>query len=264
MLLWRKESGSLIPGLGLSGGLEGAGLPPGEMDSTVTSTEVTILSAVLWRLTGTALVSALLGSKGVPMVSGSLQVSLEGLLQVWVSVQVALRLVVGDWSRAPWVSSLEEAPSDPVRLGSLNGGLVLASHDVAVSIQVALSHLIVHVWHAMLVSLFFVTELSPVSLRSLYHVFTLKSSLEVWVPIKIALTFFVINMFLIHEVISLLPHIFTQVCVIFSLLLAPLAKAWALRVVVWVPKSRSRRDNWLWLSRIGSSGGGSLNFIDEL
>ena len=95
------------------------------MDGTVASTEVTVLSAVLWSLGLARWISTLLGAKFVPMVSGSTNVELEGLLKVSIFVQVALSLVVCDFLSTVWMSSLEETPSEEMLLGSLNWSLIL-------------------------------------------------------------------------------------------------------------------------------------------
>lgn len=58
----------------------------------------------------------------------------------------------------------EETPSEPMLFGGLNWSLVFNWDNIAVPIEVALGHIIVHVWHAVLISLFFMTELLPMLL----------------------------------------------------------------------------------------------------
>lgn len=168
------------------------------------------------------------------MVSGLFNIHLECLLQVWVPVQIASSLVGSNWFGTLWVSSLEETPSEPVILGSLLGCAVWSYDDITVSSEIALSHFIVHVDHAVLVSLLSVSELLPVSLGSFDFV-SCQSLLEIGISIEIALSFLVVNMSLEHIVVTLFLDGVTFVGIILSLFLTLVfVETGAFRIVVWV------------------------------
>jgi len=163
------------------------------MDSSVTSTEVTVESTVLWSRRLAAWISSLLGSEFQPMSFSSLDIESKCLLEINILFQIALSLVVSELLGAVRVSSLEESPSEPVLFGGLNCGLVLNSLNIIISIQIALSHFIIHFSHAVLVSLFFMTELLPMLLCLGNWVSVLESSLQVWVSVQVAFSLVVIN-----------------------------------------------------------------------
>ena len=104
------------------------------------------------------------------------------------------------------MSSLEETPSEPVVLGSLQGCVVSGDDDVAVSIEIACGHIIVHVSYAMLVSLFSTSELYPMSL-GFFDWVACKCSLEIGISIEIAPSLFVINSSSEHEVVTLVLYL---------------------------------------------------------
>ena len=163
------------------------------MDSTVTSTEVTIESTVLWSCRLAAWISSLLGSKFFPVSLSSLDIESECLLEINVLFQIALSLVVSESLGTVRISSLEESPSEVVLLCGLNCCLVLNSFDIIISIEITLSHIIVHIRHAVLVSLFLMTELLPMLLCLGNWVAVLESSLQVWISIQVAISLVVID-----------------------------------------------------------------------
>ena len=163
------------------------------MDSTVTSTEVTIESTVLWSCRLAAWISSLFGSKFFPVSLSSLDIESECLLEINVLFQIALSLVVSESLGTVRVSSLEESPSEEVLFGGFNCCLVLNRLDIIISIEIALSHVVVHIRHAVLVSLFLMTELLPMLLCLGNWVSILESSLQVWISIQVAISLVVIN-----------------------------------------------------------------------
>lgn len=139
-------------------------MPSGFVDSSVTSAKVTVESTVLWSLRLAAWISSLMRSELSPMSLSSIDVQSECLLEIRVFLQIALSLVVSELLGAVWVSSLEVSPSEPVLLSGLICSLVLNCLDIIISIEIACSHFVVHISHAVLVSLFFMTELLPMLL----------------------------------------------------------------------------------------------------
>lgn len=211
------------------------------MDSTMASTELTVKAAVLWTLRLAAWVSTFLESFSVPVSHGSLNIELKGLLKIIVLLEIALSLIGGNSLSAVWISSFEVTPSEPVLLCGLLRGLVLNSLDITVPIEIALGHVVVHLSHAVLVSLLFMTKLLPVLLGLSNWVSIFEGSLEVWISSKVAFSLVIINMLLEQEVVSLLLHIVSLMGIIFSSSMAILwVQSWALWIVVWVS------IDWLW------------------
>ena len=203
------------------------------MDGTVASAKFTFFTAELWSFRIAVRVSALLGSKSVPMVSGLFNIIFKRLLEIWVSVQIASSLVRSHDLSAVWMSSLKVTPSEPVLFGGLLWSLVFLFGYITVSVEIALSHFIVHISHAVLISLFFVSELSPVSHGCIDWVSFFESGLKVWISLKIALSLFLIDLFTEHEVITLMLYIFTFVSIILTFFqTAALVKTWAFRIKV--------------------------------
>jgi hypothetical protein len=221
------------------------------MHGTVACAEVSILSAEFRTLALALWVSALGVSLFVPVISSGLNVVLEFLLQVRVSIQVASCLVRSDGFGTVWVSAFEETPSEVVLLGCLLWCVIVSLWDVAVSGKIAVRHLIIHIWHAVLVTLLLTSELYPVMLGCLDLIFTtFKSLLEVSISINIALGLLIVNVFIKHEVISPLHNHLPFVSIVLASLLAVLSvKAWAKWVKLWVTIGWGRSSSH-WFSNI--------------